>query len=191
MLALLLALSLAQPPNARVRYERQCLYCHSAQVAEAPYLTVSQWERVLERERQRAPVLIARSDVPWLARFLVTTLRRGPQPQSRAERVRPEVLPEPDAGTPVPAVLVESVDAGVVDPRDAAARAELEATVDEGAQTLIRARCSKCHSLGRVYRKLDSLEVALTTVERMRLKTGSGISGHELELIERYLKSQF
>ncbi|MBX7097602.1 MAG: hypothetical protein K1X89_07815 [Myxococcaceae bacterium] len=194
MLALLLALSLAQPPNARVRYERQCLYCHSAQVAEAPYLTVSQWERVIARERLRAPVLIAKSDVPWLARFLVGTLRRGPSTTSRVDRTRPEPAGEPDAGVSmpvIPAVLAEAVDAGVVDPKEVAAGAELESAVDEGVQTLIRARCSKCHTLGRVYRKLDSLEIALTTVQRMRLKTGSGISAHELELIERYLKSQF
>ena len=54
----------------------------------------------------------------------------------------------------------------------------------------MQARCSKCHTLGRVYQKLDSLEVALTTLTRMRLKTGSGISRADARLLEAYLRAQ-
>ena len=52
-------------------------------------------------------------------------------------------------------------------------------------------RCSKCHTLGRIYARLDTLERSLTTLERMRLKTGSGITDHDFRLLEDYLRTQF
>ena len=52
-------------------------------------------------------------------------------------------------------------------------------------------KCSKCHALVRVFTKLDSMPRALSTVERMRRKTGSGISVEEAELLERYIRTQF
>ena len=52
-------------------------------------------------------------------------------------------------------------------------------------------RCSKCHTLGRVYGKLDSFERSRAILERMRLKTGSGITEHDFKLLEDYLRAQF
>jgi mono/diheme cytochrome c family protein len=63
--------------------------------------------------------------------------------------------------------------------------------LEQEAFALLQQRCSKCHTLGRVYGRLDTLERSLQTLERMRLKTGSGITDHEMEVLETYLRSQF
>ena len=74
-------------------------------------------------------------------------------------------------------------------PPPAVAAAE-EAVDEEGAE-LMQRRCSKCHTLVRVFGKLDSYERALFTLKRMRLKTGSGISRDDYERLETFLKAQF
>jgi hypothetical protein len=42
-----------------------------------------------------------------------------------------------------------------------------------------------------VYGRLDTLERSMQTLERMRLKTGSGITDHDMETLEAYLRTQF
>jgi hypothetical protein len=42
-----------------------------------------------------------------------------------------------------------------------------------------------------VYGRLDTLDRSLSTLERMRLKTGSGITDDEMKLMEEYLRAQF
>lgn len=196
MLSLLLALTVAAP-STRVSYEAKCLYCHSAEVAESQKLSELGWRKLIDRMRMKAPLLISKADVPVLARFMVGTLQLGvaapvvaskppepvpvkPDPTKPPEPFKPEYTPikVPDfSSEPTAPPLPE------VDP------AELE--LASRASGLIEKRCSKCHTLGRVYGKLDSLERSLTTLERMRFKTGSGISQSEFEVLDRYLRTQF
>jgi hypothetical protein len=42
-----------------------------------------------------------------------------------------------------------------------------------------------------VYGKLDGLERTLSTIERMQLKTGSGITEHDAEVLEKFVRAQF
>lgn len=193
MLALVLALTVAAPPSPRLAYEQKCLYCHSEEVAESRRLTEAQWRRLIEQKRRRAPLLISRSDVELLTRYLVHTLKLGvaPKPAPRlattdaktpTELKAPEPPPPELKSAPVLEPLPEPpvVEAPPMDP-------ELEAR----AQEVLRQRCSKCHTLGRVYGKLDTFERSMATLERMRLKTGSGITDDELALLEDYLRTQF
>lgn len=208
MLALALALVLSTPPATRLQYERKCLHCHSEELAEKPRLTEAQWRTVIARERKRAPVLISKGDVPALARYLTQVLKRTPkkpkpvpapitpsplepavvatpEPLPPIPEPEPEVEPEPspnDVTIPPPAPIPEAPPAPELS-------AELLALEVEGFDRM-QARCSKCHTLGRVYQKLDSLETALTTLTRMRLKTGSGISRADARLLEAYLRAQ-
>lgn len=205
MLALALALVLSTPPATRLQYERKCLHCHSEELAEKPRLTEAQWRTVIARERKRAPVLISKGDVPALARYLTQVLKRTPKkpkpvpapitpsPLEPAVVATPEPLPpipepetdlEPEADPTLPtaAPIPEAPPAPELS-------AELLALEVEGFDRM-QARCSKCHTLGRVYQKLDSLETALTTLTRMRLKTGSGISRADVRLLEAYLRAQ-
>lgn len=191
MLALVFALTVAAPPSARLSYEQKCLYCHSDEVSESRRFTEGQWRRLIEGKRKRAPLLISRSDVEVLTRYLVHTLKLGVAPKPVAvapakvevkpEPLKPELKPPPvlEPLPPEPVVAPPLPDV-VVDP-----------ALEEQAQALIRQRCSKCHSLGRVYGRLDTFERSMATLERMRLKTGSGITDDELKLLEDFLRTQF
>jgi hypothetical protein len=195
LLSLALSLTLAAPPASRLSYEAKCLYCHSESVAESRRMSEGQWRRLIERMRLKAPLLITRTDVPPLARFMVQTLKLGAAPKKvdakpvevkpdvRPVEVKPEPKPEPLVLEPTELEEPPLVEAPPPTPEDV----ELE----RAATDLISRRCSKCHTLGRVYGRLDTLERSLTTLERMRLKTGSGISTADVELLERYLRSQF
>lgn len=190
MLALVFALAVAAPPSPRLAYEQKCLYCHSEEVAESRRLTEAQWRRLIEQKRKRAPLLISRSDVEVLTRYLVHTLKLGVAPKPAPRVVTTETRPPPTElkapselkSAPVLEPLPEPpvVEAPPLDP-------ELEAR----AQEVLRQRCSKCHTLGRVYGKLDTFERSMATLERMRLKTGSGITDDELALLEDFLRTQF
>lgn len=179
MLGLILALTVAAPPSARLEYERKCLYCHSEEVAEGRRFTEPQWRRVIEQMRAKAPLLITRSDVFSLTRFMVHTLKLVPPVVKPVVVPAPEVKPELKPAPPLDPVPV------VEEPSPAAVALEQEGFA------LMQQRCSKCHTLGRVYGRLDTLERSLQTLERMRLKTGSGFTDHELELLETYLRTQF
>ena len=183
MLSLLLALTIAAPPSERLTYERKCLYCHSEEVAERKRLTVPQWRRVIDQMRKKAPLLISRSDAALITRYVTQTLRL-----TVATPARHAVTPAPEVKTgPSPQKLTEEPESEAAETPAPAIEPELE----QQASALIQHRCSKCHALGRVYGRLDTLERSLTTLERMRLKTGSGITDDDVRVIEAYLRAQF
>ena len=188
MLSLVMALTLAAPPSARLEYERKCLYCHSEEVTEGRRFTEPQWRRVVEQMRVKAPLLISRGDVGALTRYLVHTLKLVPV---KSAPVVAEVKPVVEVGKPselksAPVLTDSPPPVPAVEEPSLAAVA-----LEEEASALIQQRCSKCHTLGRVYGRLDTLERSLQTLERMRLKTGSGITDHDMELLETYLRTQF
>ena len=123
-------------------------------------------------------------DVRVLTEYLVKTLKlvppvRKPAPASPEEPAAPAVeapkeIEEPDEPPPPPPIVQAA-----------------EEQVDEEGAELMQRRCSKCHTLVRVFGKLDSYERALFTLQRMRLKTGSGISRDDYERLEAFLKAQF
>ncbi len=200
----LVLLLLAASPASRLSYEGKCLYCHSADITEGPRLPESGWRNLVERMRRKAPLLIHRSDVPHLAAYLTQVLGRVPAPGAhrrvaeRAPQAAPDAGPPEPVAEPLPEEPLKVPEAEPTPPaEDAALKAALEAQalaqqkLDEEGQALLERRCSKCHTLGRVFTKLDSPAVSLATLERMRWKTGSGITDDEAQLLERFLRSQF
>lgn len=189
MLALLVTLSLAAPPSTRLLYEQKCLYCHSEEVSERVRLTEPQWRRLIEQMRQRAPVLITRGDVFTLSRYMVNGLKLVPAQKPVVAVTKPDSLgADPrlaDAGVPRDVPLPTPIDPLPEEPN-----ADELALAEEGF-ALMQTRCSRCHTLGRVYGKLDTLERSLNVIERMSLKTGSGITEDDLRVLEAYLRSQF
>lgn len=188
MLALVLALTLSAPPSARLTYERKCLYCHSEEVTEARKYSEPQWRRLIETMRQKAPLLITRGDVGVLTRYMTQTLKLTiVQPPSP-----PKLQPTPPI-TPPPVVLKvpEVIPEPPIVPAEQEEPSAAEVALEQQATGLISQRCSKCHTLGRVYGRLDTFERSMATLERMRLKTGSGITDDEMLVLEQYLRSQF
>lgn len=205
MTALLLSLLLSAGPSgagSRVLYEQKCLYCHSAEVAESHVYTPSQWRRVIERMRLKAPLLITHRDAKVLTQYMVQTLKlvraepKAPRRETLIGPAPPRVEPPPPiepAPLPEPEPDVAAAEAPLPPEATAATvatAAEVEAIDVEGAELMER-RCSKCHTVARVYSRLTSYERSLFTVRRMRLKTGSGISKSDLERIELFLRRQF
>jgi hypothetical protein len=80
---LLLALGALNTPFARGDgrqvYEVKCLYCHSGELVEHQRLRPLQWRKLVERMRSSAPLLISRSDVNVVVRYLVRDLRLVPK----------------------------------------------------------------------------------------------------------------
>lgn len=187
MLALVLALTVAAPPNARLAYEHKCLYCHSEEVAEGRRFTEPQWRRVIEQMRKKAPLLISRSDVDLLTRYMTQTLKLV----VAAPRPPPVVKPPPLTFPPVELKPLPAEEPVVEAPLPVDEVPPADAALEQQATALISQRCSKCHSLGRVYGRLDTFERSMATLERMRFKTGSGITDAELKLLEGYLRTQF
>lgn len=197
MLSLALTVVVAAGPAPRLVYEQKCLYCHSQAVAESGRRTEPQWRRLIERMRVKAPLLIGRADVDLLTRYI-----------SRELKLAVPGKPKEPVVTSTPATVTVTAPNGTVSPPTVTAPPlepapgleplpfpeptrrsdpELEAQATE----LISRRCSRCHSLGRVYGRLDTFERSMTTLERMRLKTGSGITDADMELLERFLREQF
>ncbi|MFT3842093.1 MAG: photosystem P840 reaction-center cytochrome c-551 [Myxococcaceae bacterium] len=145
--------------------------------------------------RRKAPLLIHKSDVPKLAAYLTQVAGRvplGPPPKRKV--AEPELTAPPPPPTPPeePALKTPEEPAPpAVDDAVAKAQQEAQQQLDEEGQSLLERRCSKCHSLSRVFMRLDSQPSAMATLERMRWKTGSGISDDDAQLLERFLKSQF
>lgn len=189
MLALVFALTVAAPPSARLSYEQKCLYCHSEEVTESRRFTEGQWRRLIEGKRKRAPLLISRSDVEVLTRYMVQTLKLGVASKPVAAVVPPKVEVKPELKPPP--VLEPVVPEPEVAPPPPPPDVVVDPALEEQAQAIIRQRCSKCHTLGRVYGRLDTFERSMATLERMRLKTGSGITDDELKLLEDFLRTQF
>lgn len=185
MLALSLALALAAAPDVRVTYELKCLYCHSEEVAERRRLTEPGWVKLIEKMRKKAPLLITRREVRTLARYMAREKGLVPASSKRATpRPAPEepAVPEPVPEPPLPEP--EPVAAAPEEP-------ETDPALEQQGFALMQQRCSKCHTLSRVYGKLDGLERTLAVLERMQLKTGSGITDADLKLLERYVRAQF
>jgi cytochrome c2 len=181
-----LMLSVALQANPRILYEQKCLYCHSEEVTESQKRTPQQWRRVVKRMRAKAPVLITRSDARVLTEYLVKTLKLVP-PARKAPSAAPSAVPaQPPEELPkeVPEELEEP-------PLPPPPVVEAEQQIDEEGAELMQRRCSKCHTLQRVYGKLDSYDRALFTLKRMRLKTGSGISRDDYERLKAFLEAQF
>lgn len=205
MLSLLLALTIAAPPAARLEYERKCLYCHSEEVAESKRFTEPQWRKVIEQMRMKAPLLITRGDVNALTAYMTQTLKLVSPPAPKpATPVKP---PEPAVVAPVnepPPAVTEPAPPPVTEPELKPAPVVLEPVppppeelspaaiaLEKEGFALLQKRCSKCHTLGRVYGRLDTLERSLLTLRRMRMRTGSGITDHDMKVLEAYLRTQF
>ena len=213
---LLLSLTLSASPGTRLLYEQKCLYCHSAEVSERQRMTPPQWRANVEKMRLKAPLLITRTDAQVITAYIVENLKLVPagtaaqMPVAVARRPmppkpKPTVPSEPVvvAPAPEPEPLTVITMAPITDPAPAAAStdgelsaldlaemhmtAEDEAAEREGSQ-IMQQRCSKCHTLNRVFGKLDTYERSMATLRRMRLKTGSGITEADTEMIERFLK---
>jgi cytochrome c5 len=200
----LLAAPRYDPGDAAGRYQVKCLYCHSGAVMGQQKRPFSAWRDILERMRRKSPLLISREDARVILRYIESDLglavrrRRvaaAPKPPPLATQP-PAVVPPPpdealppadDAALPVPdEPPLSEAETPLLTASAATSDPEAEAL---GPQ-LLEEKCSKCHALGRVFTKVDSLERGLSTIERMRRKTGSGISREDAELLERYLRSQ-
>ncbi len=198
------------PVGQRLLYEQRCLYCHSSELSERKLLMPAQWKAMVESMRIKAPLLITRTDARTITAYIVETLKLVPKgvapvvPVARAPRPRPapvaavvsptapiaaaEVKPaEPIAPEPLNVIELEPLPTAVAEVEEAPMRPEDELAEQEGA-ALMQRRCSKCHTLNRVFNKLDTFERSMATVRRMRLKTGSGITSSDLETIEKFLR---
>ncbi len=210
MIASLLALTLTAAPTVapRLLYEQRCLYCHSSELSERRALTPAQWKAMVESMRVKAPLLITRTDARLITRYIVETLKLVPAgvapvvPKAVAARPRPAPAPAPvvadnksmEPAAPEPVAVIElqpevapNFAIVSVEPEEMPLNPEDELAEQEGA-ALMQRRCSKCHTLNRVFNKLDTFERSMATVRRMRLKTGSGITASDLALIERFLR---
>jgi cytochrome c5 len=200
---ILLSLVLTAPPGeGRNAFEVKCLFCHSEEVATRPKLKPQQWHRVVESMRKRAPLLISRRDVAILTRYIVYDLKRGiverPRP-SRAPRPREDHVVKEE---PPPLPPVFELDSPPEEPppnQDALALEEApelpafdpaELELDKRGAEILEARCSKCHTLQRIFLKVDSIERGTAIVERMRRKTGANILRSDADLLERWLRAR-
>jgi cytochrome c5 len=212
MLALVISVAVqAAPMSPRVLYEEKCLFCHSEEVTEEKHFTAAQWRREVNKMRAKAPLLITRHDADVLVEYIVKQLKLVP-----ATPAPKPTAPKPTAATPPPAVEApplapqppppvppppppeeplrpapETLDEPPPQPPlppEAQAAADL---LDEEGAALMQRRCSKCHTLQRVFGKLDSYEKSVFTLKRMRLKMGSGISRNDEERMQQFLRSQF
>jgi hypothetical protein len=191
MRALLSLLTLlAGATDAKQTFENDCLYCHSDAVIVKRRMRPSQWRGIVAKMQARAPLLISRRDADVIVRYIVRELklvppRATPRPvgnEPAAEVDEPVEETPPPVATPTPAA-----------PPPVAAPAppsEEDTEAETLAPRLLAERCSKCHSLFRVFTKLDSAATAEATIERMRRKTGSGISAHEADLLKRFARSR-
>jgi hypothetical protein len=143
--------------------------------------------------RLKAPLLITRGDVVTLTRYMTQTLKLVPAGTAKPVVVVVEVKPVPEV-KPTPEVKPELKPAPELEPPPMPPVEEISpaaAALEQEAAGLLQQKCSKCHTLGRVYGRLDTLERSMQTLERMRLKTGSGITDDEMAVLEKYLRAQF
>lgn len=213
---LLSARTHAAPTDARAAYELKCLYCHSDDVAAAPRLKAAQWRELIGRMRRKAPLLISRRDVGLLTRYLIQVRKRVPVSERKGQGsgqaaggldearpggsldARQESRDGPSdtssassaAETEVAAAAeAEAAVAAVAEEPELPAGAP-EAVAEAEGPRVLETKCSKCHTLYRVYLKIDSLERGVNTVERMRRKTGSGITPRDADMLIQYLRAQ-
>jgi cytochrome c5 len=202
VLALALTVILSAPTSTRLLYEQKCLYCHSEEVTERRRRTEAEWRALVEEMRQKAPLLVTRSDASVLARYLARLLPAAPPPRAPVAS-RPVPGPSPLPAVPqLPPPVVEAaplpepeLPAGL-DPWPGVAGAGAEAlerarAAEQAGFALMERRCARCHTLGRVYGKLDTRSRSLAIIERMRFKTGSGITESDLRLLQDFVRAQF
>lgn len=209
---LLLAPKLESPEsNVQAFFESRCLYCHSEARVKELRLRPSQWRKLVQRMQAQAPLLISRREIEPIVRYIVNDLKLVPKEPARAPAVAatsprrsretgsaergaektspppptlpPEppdttevapVEPEPEPNAPVPVAAVD-----LASPEDRQA--------EELGPVLLAQRCSKCHTLYRVFTKIDSLEAGEAIIDRMRKKTGSGISPDDARILRHFL----
>jgi len=188
---LLLWLALLAPSDAQRVFEEKCLYCHSASVIQARRLRPSQWRGVVAKMQSRAPLLISRRDGDVIVRYIVRELRLVPPRATPVAKATPEPEPEePAEEVPEPPPAPAPVPAPAPAPAPAQAAPEEDTEAEALAPEILQERCSKCHTLFRVFTKLDAVSTAQATIERMRRKTGSGISAREADLLKRFVRSR-
>jgi len=187
-LAALHALAPAAPPAAAALFEGRCGYCHSAARVTSLRMSRSQWRKVVRQMQARAPLLIGRGEVEVLVRYLVNDLKLVP-PEAPRRAATGTVAPVPLA-PPVELEAPPSEDlvspAPPAEPEPPPEDAEAEAL----GPALLADRCSKCHTLNRVFTKIDSLAAGEAIIHRMRKKTGSGISPDDAQVLLRFLASR-
>jgi outer membrane biosynthesis protein TonB len=187
---LLVWLALLAPSEGRQLFEEKCLYCHSQTVIQSRRLRPSQWRGVVAKMQSRAPLLISRRDADGIVRYIVRELRLVPPRATPVAKATPEPEPEePAEETPEPAPAPPPVATPAPTPPPAPV-AEEDIEAETLAPQILEQRCSKCHTLFRVFTKLDAVSTAQATIERMRRKTGSGISAREADLLKRFVRSR-
>lgn len=194
MRALLSLLTLlAGATDAKQTFENDCLYCHSDAVIVKRRMRPGQWRGIVAKMQARAPLLISRRDADVIVRYIVRELKLVPpratpkpaEPEAPAEPEEPIEETPPPVATPTPTPVAPPPAAALAPPPP-----EEDTEAETLAPRLLAERCSKCHSLFRVFTKLDSASNAEATIERMRRKTGSGISAHEADLLKRFARSR-
>jgi cytochrome c5 len=201
-LFILLALSAAGPARAasgeKRLFEEKCLYCHSAAVIEHSRMRAPEWRRLVARMRAHAPLLISPKDASVVVHYLVHELQLVPDPTQapKPRRARePRVAERTRASEPGPVEAPRPPEPVVTPPAPAEAEAtEPQSSSDPEAEAvgpkLIAEKCSKCHTVRRVFMKIDSASLGDSVIERMRRKTGSGISPDEAELLHRFVRAR-
>jgi cytochrome c5 len=204
MLALLLlapSAALAERSDGKRLYEQKCLYCHSGSLTDRLRLRPAQWKRLVARMRRHSPLLISAGEEAQIVRYLVRDRHLVPREPALARAARrPGPTPEPPVVTVQPAPVEPEREAPERDePEAAAAETSGPETIaiespdpeaEEKGPRLIAEKCSKCHTTRRVYMKVETVELGDAIIERMRHKTGSGISPEDAELLHRFLRAR-
>jgi hypothetical protein len=205
------------PAEARRMFEQKCLFCHSNKVIEQRRLTPARWRHVVNQMRERAPLLISRGDVEVIVGYLVHERRlvpprrppaprpepgdRGAPPPAVAEEMPPETPPPEEAPAGASAgppgsgpANSRAVLGGAQSSRPPPPTSAFNEVDDPEAEALgplvIARRCSKCHTLYRVFTRIDSVTIGDLIIERMRRKTGSAISPSDAEMLKRFVRAR-
>jgi cytochrome c5 len=203
MLALMLlqpSVAVGQHSDGKRLYEQKCLYCHSGSLTDRLRLKPAQWKRLVARMHRHSPLLFSESEEAQIVRYLVHDRRLVPKEPALAR------APRRPTSTPTSAEHVVTAEAAPVEPErevpepePAAAEASGPETIavessdpeaEEKGPRLIAEKCSKCHTTRRVYMKVETVELGDAIIERMRRKTGSGISPEDAELLHRFLRAR-
>lgn len=204
------ATAFAEPTEAQRLYEAKCLYCHSGANAERLRLRPDQWRRLVERMRQRAPLLISRRDAQLVVQYFVGERHQVVRPPVLS-LARPTPIERPAAPVARPvdpnccaSCCAAQASAKVVEPTGppeakpvagpepevVAPLSPQDAEAEERGPALLADRCSKCHTVRRAFMRLTTFESGRATIERMRRKMGSGISADDAALLIRFLRAR-
>ena len=203
----LLAVPAQAASPAQKLYEGKCLYCHSGASAGRVRLRPAEWRRLVERMRSHAPLLISARDQEVIVRYLVSELKLVPKESSHAvshSRREPESPPSETKTENVPLLAAAVADrpAAPSSTSDASANAQSPSSTeptdppptpedfeaDAAGPRLLAEKCSKCHTVNRVYTKIQSVAFGNSVIDRMRRKAGSGISPADADLLKRFIR---